>query len=200
MAIRDMRDRVSKHWPCWAPGALALALVLAAAWLPGGLELVICPKDGGRPLVVVPLKPGERFTLRYIHSVGQVPIWEVHSANQDGNIYIEQERFVMFGAGMGHWPGHGTLTSRGPYQVIENIHAPIGDFVLRVGDRDVDHTVIWREKPLYLSRLAPGRAVLISARPVSLLQRLWRRRSEIPDWALTLADYRLRIRDWEDAE
>ena len=41
---------------------------------------------------------------------------------------------------------------------------PVGEFVLRVGDRDVDHTIIWREKPLHLSRLAPGRAVLISAR------------------------------------
>ncbi len=174
MAIRDMRERVSKHRLHWAPCALALVLVLAARWLPGGLELVICPKDDGEPLVVVPIEPGERFTLRYIHSVDQAPIWEIHSVDRDGNIYIEQERFVMFGAGMGHRPGHGTLTSRGPYQVIENIHAPIGDFVLRVGDRDVDHTIIWRETPLYLSRLAPGRAVLISARPVSLLHRLWR--------------------------
>jgi len=183
-----MRERVSKHWLCWTPGALALALVLAAWWLPGGLELVICPEDGGQPLVVVPLQPGERFTLRYIHSVNRAPIWEVHSADRDGNIHIEQERFVMFGAGMGHWPGHGTLTSRGPYQVIENIHAPIGDFVLRVGDHDVDHTIIWRERPLYLSRLAPGRAVLISARPVGLLQRLWCSALTVNDCRLTIAD------------
>jgi len=195
-----MRELVSKHWLYWTPCTLALVLVLAAGWLPGGLELVICPKDGGEPLVVVPFEPGERFTLHYIHSVDRAPVWEVHTIDQRGNIYIEEERFVMFGAGMGHWPGHGTLTSRGPYQVIENMHAPIGEFVLRVGGRDVDHTIIWREKPLYLSRLAPGRAVLISARPMSLLQRLWRRRSGIPDWALTLADCRLRIRDWEDAE
>jgi hypothetical protein len=188
VAIRDMRELVSKYWGRWTPGALALALVLAAAWLPGGLELVICPKDGGQPLVVVPLEPGEHFTLRYIHSVDRAPVWEVHSIDQRGNIYIEQERFVMFGAGMGHWPGHGTLTSRGPYQIIENIHAPIGEFVLRVGERDVDHTIIWREKPLHLSRLAPGRAVLISARPVNLLQRLWCSALTVDDCRLTIAD------------
>jgi hypothetical protein len=132
--------------------------------------------------------PGERFTLRYVHSVDRSPVWEEHSVDRNGTIYIQGERFVMFGAGMGHWEGHGTLTSRGPYQVIENIHKPLGHFVLRVGSENVDHTIIWRGQPVHLSKLAPGQAVLVAAKPVSRLQRLWQRKG--------IGDCRLEIGDW----
>ncbi len=156
--------------------AVALVPVLAVWWCPSaGLELVITPQAGGEPILALPLEVGERFTLHYIHSVDRAPIWDEHSVDRDGNIYIEQERLVMFGAGMGHWPGRGTLTSQGPYQVIENIHEPIGEFILRVGSDGVDHTIIWRGKHMNLSRIAAGRAVVVSARPVSLPRQLWRR-------------------------
>ena len=155
--------------------AVALVPVLAVWWWPGGLELVITPRDGSVPVLALPLEPGERFTLHYIHSVDRAPIWEEHSVDRDGNIYVEQERCVMFGAGMGHWPGHGTLTSQGPYQVIENIHRPVGKFVLRVGIGGIDHTIIWRGKRVNLSRLVAGRAVVLSVRPLSTLERLWNR-------------------------
>jgi hypothetical protein len=153
--------------------ASVLFILTAACW-PSGLELVIRPRAGGRVLLAVPLEPGERFTVHYIHSVDRSPVWEEHSVDRAGNIYIEEERFVMFGAGMGHWPGHGRLTTRGPHLIIEKIHTLVGDFVLRVGSRGVDHNIIWRNGRVNLSDLVPGQAVVVSAGPVSLLQRLWR--------------------------
>ena len=183
------RARSFRRWLVVGVGGLALALMLGARLLPNRLQLVICPAGGGKPLLMVPLELGERFTLRYVHSVDHTPIWEEHSADQYGTIYIEQERFVMFGAGMGHWEGHGTLTRRGPYQVIENIHKPIGDFVLRVGSKDVDHTLIWRGQSLHLSRLAAGEAVSVSVRTTGLLERLWHS-------GLEIGDRRLEIGDW----
>ena len=62
----------------------------------------------------------------------------------------------------------------GDYEVIEDMHMPTGDFVLRVGSPGVDHTVIWRGRSKNLSALAPHAAVQFAARPVSLLYRLWR--------------------------
>jgi hypothetical protein len=87
---------------------------------------------------------------------------------------VEEERCVMFGAGMGHWPGRGRLTSRGRFQVIEGIHAAVGEIILRVGCRAVGHTLIWRTGRLNLSTLAPGQAVVIAARRVGIVPRLWR--------------------------
>jgi hypothetical protein len=153
---------------------LSLTGILAAA-PGGGLELRIAPMGGGDPLLVLPLNAGERFTIRYYHSVENAPIWETHSLDSRGRIYIEEERYLKFGAGMGRMPGVGRMVTRGPYEAIENMHMPTGDFVLRVGSPGVDHTIIWRGTETNLSAIAPHAAVRFSARPVSRLYRVWRR-------------------------
>lgn len=128
--------------------------------------------EGGSPLLGLPMRPGEEFTLHYIHSVDQEPIWEVHSVGPDGTIYIEEEILVMFGAGMGELPGRGRLTGRGDLQVIEDMHDAIGEFVLRVGRPGVDHTIWWRDEKFNLTRIAAGRAVRVRARQINLLRRI----------------------------
>jgi hypothetical protein len=78
--------------------------------------------------------------------VENAPIWETHSVDPSGRIFIEEERYLKFGAGMGKMPGVGRMVRRGPYEVIEDMHMPTGDFVLRIGSPGVDHTLIWRGK------------------------------------------------------
>ncbi len=155
-------------------GLVSVFLVIAA-WAPGGLELRVVPVKGGQSLLVLPLEAGERFTLHYYHSVENAPIWEEHSLDDKGRIFIEEERYVRFGAGMGRMPGVGRMVKRGPYEVIEDMHMPTGDFILRIGSPGVDHTIIWRGTRTNLSATAPHVAVRFSARPVSRLYRLWRR-------------------------
>lgn len=159
---------------------LVAALCLIIWRLPGGLELTVTPIKGGPPLLAVPLQPGERFTVHYYHSVENAPIWEEHSLDATGRIFIEEERYLKFGAGMGRMPGVGRMVQRGEYEVIEDMHLPTGDFVLRVGSPGVDHTVIWRGRSTNLSSMAPHAAVRFAARPVSLLYSLWRRLSPHP--------------------
>jgi hypothetical protein len=152
---------------------LAIALFVAGLLAPGGLELQVVPVKDGPPLLVLPLEAGERFTLHYYHSVENAPIWEAHSLDETGRIYIEEERYLKFGAGMGRMPGVGRMVRREPYEVIEDMHMPTGNFILRIGSRGVDHTVIWRGTATNLSAVAPHQAVRFSARPVSLLYRWW---------------------------
>jgi len=154
---------------------LVFVFLVIAAWAPGGLELRVVPVKGGQPMLVLPLEAGERFTLHYYHSVENAPIWEEHSLDNEGRIFIEEERYAKFGAGMGRMPGVGRMVKRGPYEVIEDMHMPTGDFILRIGSPGVDHTIIWRGTRTNLSAMAPHAAVRFSARPVSRLYRLWRR-------------------------
>jgi len=67
------------------------------------------------------------------------------------------------------------MVQRGPYEAIEDMHMPTGNFVLRIGSRGVDHTILWRGTATNLSAVAPHQAVRFSARPVSLLYSWWRR-------------------------
>ena len=58
---------------------LVFSLFLVAWLIPGGLELQVIPVKNEKPVLVLPLKPDERFTLHYYHSVENSPIWEEHS-------------------------------------------------------------------------------------------------------------------------
>jgi len=164
---------------------LILSLIVAGL-TPGGLELAITPVKGGPPLLILPLQPDERFIVHYYHSVENAPIWESHSLDKDGRIYIEEERYLKFGAGMGRMPGVGRMVYRDPYEVIEDMHMPTGNFILRIGSPGVDHTIIWRGTRTNLSAMAAHVAVRFSARPVNLLQRL--KHQFIPDPATPALD------------
>jgi hypothetical protein len=154
---------------------LALLILSSAMQFSGGLELRVTPVDGHQPLLVLPLNPGEAFTLHYYHSVENAPIWEVHTLDATGRIFIEEERYLKFGAGMGKMPGVGRMVRRGPYEAIVDMHMPTGDFVLRIGSVGVDHTLLWRGTRTNLSAIAPHGAVQFSGRPVSWGYALWRR-------------------------
>ncbi|MBW1776533.1 MAG: DUF1850 domain-containing protein [Deltaproteobacteria bacterium] len=153
---------------------LVSLLLAAAAGMPGGVELRLTPVEGREPLLALILDASERFTIRYYHSVENAPIWETHSVDENGVIYIEEERYLKFGAGMGKMPGVGRMVQRGPYEVIEGMHHPVGNFILRIGSPGVDHTLLWREKAVNLSKMAPHKAVRFTASPVNRLYRIYR--------------------------
>jgi len=165
------RPKHSRRWWCFG---LILLLVLAGSWLPAGLELHVTKVKDNQSIFIAPLRPGERFTIHYFHSVENTPIWEEHSLDAKGRIYIEEERYLKFGAGMGRMPGVGKMRMKGPYEAIEEMHMPTGDFVLRIGSKGVDHAIIWRNIRTSLSKIAPHTAVQFSGRRVSLLHRMWR--------------------------
>ena len=153
---------------------LVLSLILTAFMIPGDLELRLTLVKEKKPVLVLPLKPEERFTIHYYHSVENAPIWETHSMDTKGRIYIEEERYEKFGAGMGKMPGVGRMVKQGIYEVITDMHMPTGDFILRVGSPGVNHTLIWRNRKFNLSDTLAHKAVMFSGKPRSLLYQAWR--------------------------
>ena len=127
----------------------------------------------GERVLALPICPGERFTIHYFHSVENAPIWEAHSMDRTGRIFIEEERYEKFGAGMGKMPGVGRMVTRGKYEAIVDMHMAVGSFILRVGSIGVDHTLIWRDKRFNLSKFYAHRALLFQGKPQSLLDRVW---------------------------
>jgi hypothetical protein len=153
---------------------LVLSMILILGLIPGGLELEVCLVKENRPILYLPLNPKECFTIHYYHSVENAPIWEKHSMDKAGNIYIEEERYEKFGAGMGKMPGVGRMVKEGRYEVIKDMHMAVGDFILRVGSPGVDHTIIWRNKKYNLSETIAHKAVKFSGKPTSMLHQIYR--------------------------
>lgn len=167
---------------------LVLLLILAAWLTPGGLELRLTLVKEEKIFLALPLNPEERFTIHYYHSVENTPIWEEHSMDMEGRIYIEEERYEKFGAGMGKMPGVGRMVTKGIYEAIIDMHMEVGEFILRVGSPGVNHTLIWRDRQYNLSDVIAHRAVRFSGKKVSCLYQIWRSLWELyPELSLKAA-------------
>ncbi|RLB08116.1 MAG: hypothetical protein DRG50_00740 [Deltaproteobacteria bacterium] len=140
--------------------------VLLAVMLGATAPLLICTPwlviediGGGGRVAAFPLKWGERFEICYIHSVDRKPVCEVFSLQRGKGIVLHETYFRMFGAGMGHWQGHGHIVGEGGWIKIKEIDEPVGRFLLRVGSRGVDHTLSVRGKKINLTEKAEGKLV-----------------------------------------
>lgn len=117
--------------------------------------LLIIEKDDGSILIAMPVKPGEQFTIRYIHSVDLSPVYEVFGVDEKKGIIIKETYFKMFGAGMGHWPGRGRVVGERGWIYIKDMNIALGEFYLRIGSPSVDHTLLIRGEEIHLSRMIP---------------------------------------------
>ncbi len=159
-------DPGETHPAHWHRGMVTLILsvlvlggCLGASPRPGILMLCLSHAATGERILSLPLAPGEPFTLHYYHSVEQAPIWETHTLDEQGRIYMEEERYEKFGAGMGKMPGVGRMVREGPHEVIKDMHMEVGAFVLRVGSPAVAHTLIWRGQKFNLSHAHSHQAI-----------------------------------------
>jgi len=130
------------------------------------LLLLIIENGNGNNLISIPIEPGELFTIRYIHSVDISPVYEVFYADEKKGIMIKETYFKMFGAGMGHWPGRGTIVEQNGWIFIKDMDIAIGEFYLRIGAPSVDHTLLIKGQAIQLSRMIPGSRVRIYIKQV----------------------------------
>jgi len=130
-------------------------------------RLVVCDYTTGKVIVDFPIRCGDSFVMRYIHSVDHTPIFEQFRLDPEKGLVLEKTWFTMFSAGLGHWPGHGHLNQEGAWIMISDIERPIGNFILRIGALSVGHTIIYHDREINLSRLAAGTRVRVEFRPVA---------------------------------
>lgn len=134
--------------------------------------LVIEDVKGVEKLLTIPLTWRDRFEICYTHSVDRQPVCEVFKVRWGKGIVLHEMYFRMFGAGMGHWKGHGYVVSEDRWIKIKKIDKAIGSFLLRIGTRGVDHILSVRGKKINLTERAEGKLVEV--------------RIEIKPWILSI--------------
>jgi hypothetical protein len=142
--------------------SIMVGSVSAAA---GQAHLVVRNFASGRIITSLEVKSGDRFTLRYIHSLDKKPIFEQFLLSPKHGLVLEKTWFRMFGAGLGHWPGHGHLTQKNGWITIDEMNYVLGNFVLRIGSPGVDHTILYQQQEINLSALAPGCRAIVEFKP-----------------------------------
>lgn len=160
-------DKSRYPYQLWIPGLLLLygiwlypEVVFATGRNPVP-QLVVSNFSTAEVIVSLEVQIGDRFTIRYIHSVDKTPVFEEFRLDQEKGLILEKTWFKMFGAGLGHWPGHGNLSQDAKWITIDNIEQPLGSFILRIGSPSVGHTIIYKQQIINLSNRAPGVRALI---------------------------------------
>jgi len=140
---------------------LFLLPAMSVSAVAGQPHLVVRDYASGKIIMSLKVKRGDRFTIRYIHSVDKKPIFEQFRLDTKNGLVLEKTWFRIFGAGLGHWPGHGQLTQKDGWITIDKMNYTLGSFVLRIGSPGVDHTILYHQQEINLSALAPGRRALV---------------------------------------
>lgn len=135
-------------------------------------QLVLVDVSRGERIAAFPLKWGERFEICYIHSVDLTPVCEVFSLHWRHGVVLHESYFVKFGAGMGHWEGHGRVVAEDEWTKIKDIDKPLGRFLLRVGSRGIDHTVRVGMETLNLSEDFEGRLLEVKKETRAWVQQI----------------------------
>ncbi len=81
----------------------------------------------------LPVQEEEEFTIKYIHSVDLLPVYEIYSHHR-GNIQLKETHFYNFGAGMGLLKDRGVYVEEGDLLKIIEINEQVEPFVLRTGE------------------------------------------------------------------
>ena len=122
-------------------------------------RLVIEEVKEGERLQAIPLTWFDHFEICYTHSVDREPVCEVFKVKFGKGIVLHETSFRMFGAGMGHWAGHGYVVREGGWIKIKEIDELLGKFLLRIGSRGVDHILSVKGKRINLTEQAEGKLV-----------------------------------------
>ncbi len=113
----------------------------------------------GEKSLMIPVQAGEKFTLRYIHSVDLLPVYELFKISE-GELLLLEIRGNIFGAGLGDCQGD--LVLEDGRQVVKNINLSLPELLLRIG-RIAEHTLVFEDKEIFLAdEFTPGELVIIS--------------------------------------
>lgn len=108
--------------------------------------------DKEKPLVIIPVSKGTEFTIKYIHSVDRLPVYETFLINDDHNLLLSEVRFIMLGAGMSD--SGGQLVYDGKWTIIRNINKEVTSFYLRVSAVG-EQTLFINSKVIKLTEITP---------------------------------------------
>jgi hypothetical protein len=94
-----------------------------------------------------PAKNGERFTIRFIHSVERTPWIEKFEIINDSEIYLRETVTFSFGAGLPTYSENFSFEEEG--MTISDIDEKMDHLIYKVGGVIAHHTLVYRGKNYY---------------------------------------------------
>lgn len=152
---------------------LFLILFVLLCFLPWKQQLVISDYRANKTLLVLPLEPGETFSIRFTHSLNLSDVTDTLEWTGE-TLILRESRFSAFGAGI-PVPAEGigeTLVNTPDGFVLSGIDAAQADNALLIMLQSVpDHRLLYRDRELSLLAMSHSGALLkLCVRPVSVFE------------------------------
>ena len=108
-----------------------------------------------RILLDVPVNPGDRFYIDYIHSSAKTPVRSTFQVGSEGQMVLVEESFLWHGAGLEstEHPGVRIISKEGETRVLLDRHFPF--LRLRVGCV-ANHRLTFNGRTIPLKEIAEG--------------------------------------------
>jgi hypothetical protein len=153
--------------------AVGLALTAMVNYAKAPVQAVVLSDEAGRARYVFSLKPGGRFTVRFLHSWARSPVEEIFAA-EDDTLILKETVYEDFGAGLPHEPEHAAsaMTVENGKIYVRDIDRPVPNLQVRAGRLVANHELIHKDeknkdRTIPLSRFVqPGDVVVFDVRPM----------------------------------
>jgi hypothetical protein len=105
--------------------------------------VVVEDGESGRLLAFFQNKPGQDFSVKYIHSIHKTPVFETYHTNKKGEIVQTEMQFEEFGVGMpSGTSGNETFKQKDGTYVLSNMNRTFPSLDVRIGQVIADHRFI----------------------------------------------------------
>ena len=133
--------------------------------------------EGGKVVFILPVYEGDRYTIRFIHSVARRPVDEIYEIASDCSI-LRETVYDMMGAGLPYEPTAGqTFTVEDGKYHIRGFDMRIPALTYRINKVVADHTLLIGRDVYPLKRwAAPGKPLTFRVRRLTPVQvfPIWR--------------------------
>ncbi|WP_210364532.1 DUF1850 domain-containing protein [Bacillus sp. REN3] len=155
------------------PSILLLAIILSLL-IPYKQALVFLQPEQNKILCYAPIAAGERFKIKYKHSIHLSDVLESYEVTGQGHIRQYELEYEDFAIGMPSEPAEGEKfeTRDGKYY-LENMNREFEQFDLRVGKVRANHTLVLDNSSYPLANaIEPGTRVRVLIKKMNLLQQM----------------------------
>lgn len=153
-------------------GYICLLIAVALlAFVPIVPQLSVKNADSGRTILSHIVKPGDTFTVSYIHSVNKSKVVDSFTITDKYQIMVTSTAFSAYGAGIPEPEEGQTLTVYDDRVEITNINRIVDPYRLFVGVT-ADHTMkIGKEEPIHFTDIvSPQTSIIIDIYKVSIFK------------------------------
>ena len=115
--------------------------------------------EKGKVLLDLPVQPGDRFSIHYIHSSDKTPIQDIFEVGEKGEMILIEENYLWYGAGLECMNWEGATVTMENKKTRVHLKRHFTSLLLRVG-RIADHSLNLYGKAIPLKEIARGGELL----------------------------------------